>query len=432
MEERPANATDFLSALYGSARGYLEIRLVPEGNRAETIQRFFRLPDEISEAADYAAAHNGQAHVFFSVLPRVQPRGDSSAVTTVPLLFADIDAKDFPGGEAEVEERFEGLATVGFAPTILVRSGGGGRHAYWVLREPIPVGPGASANADQVKATLWALAAAVGVPPKANVVHDLARILRVPDTLNIKAKYGTPQLCSVESVDLSRRYDLADFGPLARSYQRPQESLPPRQFVALSKDIRLPEDPELLLKDLDLRPDIQTLIRDGAPAGQRSESDQKVIVALLRAGADPDRIQSIFRHPALSIGAKYREPQRGGTYLGYSISRAKQWLEAHPLPGKHEEKPIKVNHLHVLRGREDNLLAICDLQLSGDFVIEGARILQGERGPFVALPSRQGNDGKYKEVVHPVTKDAREALNAAVLKEYEHAKTLARESCVGR
>lgn len=93
---------------------------------------------------------------------------------------------------------------------------------------------------------------------------------------------------------------------------------------------------------------------------------------------------------------------------------------------------IKVNRLHVLSGRDDNLLAICDLRLSGDFVVEGARVIQGENGPFVALPSRQATDGKYKEVVHPVTREARDALNATVLQAYEKERAAAQEAAVER
>ena len=312
--------------LYQQCDGYLELRAVPEQPGGMPLRRFFRLPDGLRDAERFAAANDGQAHVFFSALPRAEPRGGSDAVRNVPLLFADIDAKDFPGGEAEIEDRLDNLAAVGLGPTAVVRSGGGGRHAYWVLQEPVPVAN--PSDASRVRDILWALGAAVGIPAKANVAHDLARMLRVPGTFNVKAKYGRPQLCQVAEWHPDRRYDLGDFAPLARAHPRPDGPHLGREWVAFSPPARLPQDPEELLRGLDISPSVRQLIRQGAQKGQRSETDQKVLVALVSAGADPDRIRDIFRHPALGIGTKYREHIQPDHYLGYSISKAKAWLAA--------------------------------------------------------------------------------------------------------
>lgn len=68
-----------------------------------------------------------------------------------------------------------------------------------------------------------------------------------------------------------------------------------------------------------------------------------------------------------------------------------------------------------------SLLAFASANLGGCFAINGIRIMDTERGPFVAMPSRKDKDGKYHDVCCPTTKEMRQALNAAVLGEYQRA-----------
>ena len=87
--------------------------------------------------------------------------------------------------------------------------------------------------------------------------------------------------------------------------------------------------------------------------------------------------------------------------------------EAHPMK-------IEARNMKLLDNRTDNLHAICDVNLGGDFVIQGVRVVAGKDGkPFVSLPAYQDRNGDYHEVAHPVTAKAREVTNQVVLKEFE-------------
>jgi len=72
--------------------------------------------------------------------------------------------------------------------------------------------------------------------------------------------------------------------------------------------------------------------------------------------------------------------------------------------------------------REDNLLGVASVTFDNAFTIHGLRVMQGKNGPFVSMPSRKDQDGVYRDIFHPVTKEGREFLQQKVLGAYEKAK----------
>ena len=67
---------------------------------------------------------------------------------------------------------------------------------------------------------------------------------------------------------------------------------------------------------------------------------------------------------------------------------------------------------------EGNPLAYASVTLGGCFAVNGIRIMNGEKGAFVAMPDRKDSKGEYHEVCFPTTAEMRKALNAAVMGEY--------------
>ena len=68
---------------------------------------------------------------------------------------------------------------------------------------------------------------------------------------------------------------------------------------------------------------------------------------------------------------------------------------------------------------DGKLKAYVDITFDESFVIHGLKIIEGQNGLFVAMPSRRMPNGEYKDIVHPVTPELRTELTAEVLKEYE-------------
>ncbi len=72
--------------------------------------------------------------------------------------------------------------------------------------------------------------------------------------------------------------------------------------------------------------------------------------------------------------------------------------------------------------KDGKLKAYVDITFDECFVIHGLKIIEGQNGLFVAMPSRKMPNGEYKDIVHPVTSELRIELTNEILKEYEREK----------
>lgn len=70
---------------------------------------------------------------------------------------------------------------------------------------------------------------------------------------------------------------------------------------------------------------------------------------------------------------------------------------------------------------ETSLKAFASVTLGGAFVVHGVRVIDGKNGLFVTMPSRKVGE-EFKDVAHPVAKEFKEILDAAVLAEFEKSK----------
>ena len=64
-------------------------------------------------------------------------------------------------------------------------------------------------------------------------------------------------------------------------------------------------------------------------------------------------------------------------------------------------------------------LANANVDINGVFAIRGVKVIRGEKGPFVAMPQYKDSHGDYHDICFPTTAEMRQAINAAVLGEYE-------------
>lgn len=70
---------------------------------------------------------------------------------------------------------------------------------------------------------------------------------------------------------------------------------------------------------------------------------------------------------------------------------------------------------------EGRMRAYASVTLDGEFVVHEMRIIDGPKGLFVAMPSRRAASGEYRDIAHPITAEARQAIQAAVLQAFAQA-----------
>ena len=85
-----------------------------------------------------------------------------------------------------------------------------------------------------------------------------------------------------------------------------------------------------------------------------------------------------------------------------------------------ETSGIEVTRMHRLNS-DSNIKAFVDVSFGGEFMVKGLKVIEGQNGRFVSMPSEKGKDGKWYDKAHPLTKEFREFLNGVVMEAYEKA-----------
>ncbi len=67
---------------------------------------------------------------------------------------------------------------------------------------------------------------------------------------------------------------------------------------------------------------------------------------------------------------------------------------------------------------EGKMRAVASVTFDREFVVHDIRVIDGQNGLFVAMPSRKTPEGEFRDVAHPITAQAREMIETAVLKAY--------------
>ena len=69
--------------------------------------------------------------------------------------------------------------------------------------------------------------------------------------------------------------------------------------------------------------------------------------------------------------------------------------------------------------KEGKLKAIVSMTLDDEFVVHDIKVIEGEKGLFIAMPSKKSADGEYRDVAHPILAETREKVQKVILEKYE-------------
>ena len=85
---------------------------------------------------------------------------------------------------------------------------------------------------------------------------------------------------------------------------------------------------------------------------------------------------------------------------------------------------MKITDVRIRKiARDGKMKAVVSITLDDEFVVHDIKVIEGEKGLFIAMPSRRTTTGEYKDIAHPINSQTREQIQDIILKEYQQALT---------
>ena len=69
--------------------------------------------------------------------------------------------------------------------------------------------------------------------------------------------------------------------------------------------------------------------------------------------------------------------------------------------------------------KEGKMKAVVSITIDQEFVIHDIKVIEGEKGLFIAMPSRKAGDGEYRDIAHPINSETRENIQKLILEKYK-------------
>ena len=71
--------------------------------------------------------------------------------------------------------------------------------------------------------------------------------------------------------------------------------------------------------------------------------------------------------------------------------------------------------------KEGKMKAIASITIDNEFVIHDIKVIEGEKGLFIAMPSKKTTDGEYRDIAHPINSGTRDHIQSTILERYEQS-----------
>ena len=81
---------------------------------------------------------------------------------------------------------------------------------------------------------------------------------------------------------------------------------------------------------------------------------------------------------------------------------------------------MNITDVRVRRvAKECKMKAVVSITIDEEFVVHDIKVIEGEKGLFIAMPSRKATDGEYRDIAHPINSETRERIQGIILEKYE-------------
>jgi stage V sporulation protein G len=81
--------------------------------------------------------------------------------------------------------------------------------------------------------------------------------------------------------------------------------------------------------------------------------------------------------------------------------------------------------------KEGKMKAVVSITIDDEFVVHDIKVIEGEKGLFIAMPNRKATDGEYRDIAHPINSETRNELEKIVLDYYEQSALQEEDSASG-
>lgn len=83
------------------------------------------------------------------------------------------------------------------------------------------------------------------------------------------------------------------------------------------------------------------------------------------------------------------------------------------------EKRMQITDVRVRKvTKEGKMKAVVSITIDDEFVVHDIKVIEGEKGLFIAMPSRKASDGEYRDIAHPINSHTRELIQNLILEKY--------------
>ena len=83
---------------------------------------------------------------------------------------------------------------------------------------------------------------------------------------------------------------------------------------------------------------------------------------------------------------------------------------------------MRITDVRVRKMTQDSKMkAIVSITIDDEFVVHDIKVIEGEKGLFIAMPSKKANDGEYRDIARPINSETRDRIQSIILDSYEKA-----------
>ena len=81
---------------------------------------------------------------------------------------------------------------------------------------------------------------------------------------------------------------------------------------------------------------------------------------------------------------------------------------------------MKITDVRIRKvAKEGKMKAVVSITIDGEFVVHDIKVIEGEKGMFIAMPSKRTSDGEYRDIAHPISSATRDCIQTTIHEKYQ-------------